>query len=256
MMRRTATLAILLLSALSLPASAETGQGEHPHLSAMRSLTLNRSLLTKAEAEYRELQKEEAQDTSGRVARQLSDLRYKIQAFNEDAERLRGILPAGSVTEELSGEPAGPRPVDTAAEKRVEEMAKQIYQMHEKALQSVAAQKFEEAEKIYGEIVFLSPEDDEAYLLLGHTCLAAGHYERAADAFHNAVHIDPENAKEIPRLYENILLENPSDDAAMTQLGYAHLLLGSAEYARRAFQDALAVNPSNIEAKKGLLEIP
>ena len=258
MMKRTATLgSILLLCCVCLPVRAvETAPDDHPRLNAMRSLTINRSLLEKAEAEYRELQKQEAEDTTGRIAKQLSDLRYKIQAFNEDAQRLKGTLPAGAPTEDTPDTAAGPRPIDTAAEKRVEDTVKKIYDMHEKALQSIATKKFAEAQKIYEEIILLSPDDDEAYLLLGHTCLAAGEYEKAADAFHSAIHINPANAREIPRLYENILVENPSDDDAMTQLGYAHLLLGSVENARRAFQDALSVNPSNLEAKKGLLEIP
>ena len=258
MMRDTATLgAIFLFIFFLTPCGAEEStQDEHPHLSALRSLSINRSLLTKAETEYRNLQKQEAEDLSGTISKRLSDLRYKIQAFNEDAERLHRILPDGSKSEIPSEEISGPRPVDTAAEKRTEEISKQIFRMHEKALQSVGARKFEEAEKIYEEIVLLSPEDDEAYLLLGHTCLVARHYEKAADAFHNAIHIDTKNAREIPRLYENILVENPSDDEAMTQLGYAHLFLGSAESARRAFQDALMVNPANVEARKGLLEIP
>ncbi len=254
-MRRAATLATLLLLVLPLSVSAETGQDERPHLSAMRSLSINRSLLMKAEAEYRQLQEREAQDTTGSLSRKLGDLRYKIQAFNEDAERLRRMLPPDAKADDLLPDIKSGRSIDTAAEKRVEDLTKKIYQMHEKALQNVGSQNFEEAEKIYNEIVFLSPDDDEAYLLLGHVCLTAGHYEKAADAFHNAIHIDPQNAREIPRLYENILVENPLDDEAMTQLGYAHLLLGSAENARLAFQDALAVNPSNAEARKGLLEI-
>jgi len=221
----------------------------------MRSLTINRSLVAKAEEEYRALQKQEPDDTTGSVTRQLSDLRYKIQAFNEDAERLKGILPPDTKTEDIL-DASGPRPIDTAAEKRVEETVKKIHDMHEKALQAIAAKKFNEAQIIYEGIILLSPDDDEAYLLLGHTCLAAGLYEKAADAFHSAIHIEPGNAREIPRLYENILVENPSDDDAMTQLGYAHLLLGSVKFARQAFEDALAVNPSNMEAKKGLLEIP
>ena len=244
MMMRTATFAVILLL-LAFPLQAGD---DHPHLSAMRSLSINRSLLARAETEYHALQKEEAQDTTGRVARLLSDLRYKIQAFNEDAERLRAILPPETKIEEPS--------VNTAAEKRVEDTVKRIYALHEKALQNIAAHKFDEAKKLYEEIILLSPDDDEAYLLLGHTCLASGDYENAAGAFHSAIHIDPKNAREIPRLYENILVENPSDDDAMTQLGYAHLLLGSVESARSAFQDALAVNPSNAEARKGLLEIP
>ncbi len=255
MMKHTATLgAVLTMLFLLLPCeAAETARDDRPYVSAMRSLSLNHSLLAKAEAEYRELQEQEAHDTTGSVARRLSDLRYKIQAFNEDAERLKSLIPADK--KEFIPGPT-PEHVDVAAEKRVADSLGKIYRMHEQALRSVAQQKYEEAEKIYEEIVLLSPDDDEAYLLLGHAGLAAGHYRKAGRAFHNAIHIRPENAREITRLYENILVENPSDDDALTQLGYAHLLLGSAENARHAFQDALTIDPKNEEARKGLVEVP
>ncbi len=251
MMKRTATLGSLLILLFfgARFALAETAS-DQPYVKAMRALSINHSLLAKAEAEYKELEVQESRDTTGRTAKLLNDLRYKIQAFNEDAERLRAMIPAGQAV------PASGSSIDIAAEKELDEKLNDIYRMHEKALQSVAARHFDEAEKIYEEIVLLSPDDEEAYMLLGHTCLAGGDYEKAGQAFHSAIHIDPQNARQITRLYENILVENPSDDEAMTQLGYAHLLLGSAPNAKRAFQDALAVNPSNIEAKKGLLEIP
>ena len=256
MMRQTATLrwTLFLWLLLCMPTRAAETPNDQPHVKALRLLAVNRSLLTRAENEYKDLLKKEAQDTTGTVSKQLSDLRYKIQAFQEDALRLQDLIPE----DEKAALPleASPNPIDTVAEKKVEEKVGRIYRMHEKALKNIAEKRFEAAERLYEEIILLSPDDDEAYMLLGHSCLASGNYQKAADAFRNAMHIDPTNIREIPRLYENILVENPSDDEALTQLGYAHLLLGSVEKARDAFRDALSVNPDNEEAKKGLLEIP
>jgi tetratricopeptide (TPR) repeat protein len=231
-------------------------------VSAVRTLAVNRSLLTRAQTEYRVLMQEEPLEHDAQTARRLTDLRYKIQALQEDAERLRGALPPDRGADEFLKEIVhrqrtfgDARGVDLEAEKRLEDKVRAIHGLHEQALSHVAAGRFEEAERVYEEIVLLSPDDDEAYLLLGHSGLAAGHYEKAASAFRNAMHIEPANAREIPRLYENILVENPSDDEAMTLLGYSHLLLGDAREARLAFEEALKINPSNQAAERGLLEI-
>lgn len=262
MMRRSAILCsmLFLLSLRAQPSWAETARDDRPYVSALRSLSINRSLLTRAEAEYRSLLEQEEDDPAGPTAKRLSDLRYKIQALNEDAQRLHLSLPsdekADDFLQEVVRRKNGVRgPVDVETEKRIAERVSEIYRLHEKALSLVAERRFGQAERIYEEIVLTSPDDDEAYLLLGHTCLAGGRYEKAASAFHNALHIDPSNAAEIPRLYENILVENPSDDEAMTLLGYAHLLLGGSKEARLAFEDALAVNPANVEARRGLMEL-
>lgn len=255
-MRRAAALLLLVPTLFSCAAFAE----EESHVSALRSLTVNRSLLMHAEEEYRNLQEQAGPEPEAEASKRLVDLRYKIQALNDDAERLRSTLPADKKADEfleaVVRSKTGERPIDAAAEKRVDEKVNAIYRLHEKALIQIAERRFDQAERTYEEIVLLSPDDDEAYLLLGHTCLAAGRYEKAASAFRSAMHIDPSNAREIPRLYENILLDNPSDDEAMTQLGYAYLLLGGADKARLAFQDALELNPANIEARKGLMELP
>ena len=96
------------------------------------------------------------------------------------------------------------------------------------------------------------PEDDEAYLILGHTYLLSGEYVKAEEAFQNAVHIDPANIREIAPFYQNLLLENPGDDQAHSNLGYALLILGNFTEAKQAFQDALSINPQNADANAGL----
>lgn len=256
-------LPFLLVFALAVPAYGAAPESDHRYVTALRMLSVNRSLRTKAEAEYNALQKREAEDATGHTSKRLSDLRYKIQALNEDARRLQLALPPDLKADALLSEVVQRKKtlgdarssMDVEADKRLAEQADAIWRLHEKALRLVAERRFELASNVYEEIVLLNPDDDEAYLLLGHTCLASGRYEKAATAFRGAMHIDPQNLREIPRLYENILVENPSDDEAMTQLGYAHLLLGGTEEARLAFEDALEINPANIEAKRGLLEL-
>lgn len=236
---------------------------DRPYISALRSLSINRSLLMKSEAEYQALLKEERRGTSENLSERLSNLRYKIQAFKEDAERLQTQLPGNVLADDFLKEMVDHQKrsggtqdtVDLEAEKKIEEKIRSIYRMHEKALSYVAQDRYDEAEKMYEEIVLLSPDDDEAYLLLGHTCLAIGHYEKAGGAFGNAIHINPENAREIPRLYENILIENPSDDNVMAQLGFSYLLLGNAGQARQFFEEALKLDPSNETARRGLVEL-
>jgi tetratricopeptide (TPR) repeat protein len=248
---------------LSLFLCAASSRAEdRPYVSALRSLAINRSLLTKAEAEYQALLDEEHQGASVNISKLLENLRYKIQAYRDDAQRLQDALPGDVRAEEFLKElvqrqtqTSRPNPVDTEKDKKIEEKVRSIYRLHEEALSYVAKNRYEDAEKIYQEIVLLSPDDDEAYLLLGHTCLAAGHYEKAGEAFRNAIHIDPANAQEIPRLYENILVENPSDDEAMAQLGFSHLFLGNARQARQFFEEALKLNASNQVARRGLMEL-
>ena len=87
---------------------------------------------------------------------------------------------------------------------------------------------------------------------MGHTYLLSGSYEKAEAAFQNAAHIDPENLNEITPFYENIVLQNPEDDSAHTNLGYAYLILGEFVKAKEAFQDALSINPENGQALNGL----
>jgi len=246
------TLTLYLSAAFSWGALAQDDSSakDRPYIQTLRSLSINRSLLTRSETEYQSLLEEERQGVSGNIAERLSNLRYKIQAFKEDARRLGAQLPGNVRADEFLKEM-----VNLETEKKIGEKVRSIYGMHEKALSYVAQDRYDEAEKMYAEIVLLSPDDDEAYLLLGHTRLAAGHYEKAGEAFGNAIHINPANAREIPRLYENVLVENPSDNEVMARLGFSHLLLGNASQARQFFEEALKLDPSNETARRGLMEL-
>ncbi len=227
-----------------------------------RSLFINRSLLTKAEAEYQELLKKEASEPSEELSKRISNLRLHIQVLQEDAVRLRNKLPKSAQADEFLKEVVHRRmalgsaqPINTEQEKEIDKKVTAIHEMHEKALSYVEKKQYDKAAHLYEEIILLNPDDEEAYLLLGHTNLAAGRYERAGQAFRNALNINPKNFEEIPRLYQNILVDNPQDDEAMTQLGFAHLLLGNASLARKAFEDALRINPASVEARRGLMEL-
>jgi Tfp pilus assembly protein PilF len=124
--------------------------------------------------------------------------------------------------------------------------------MHERALRYVAQQDLEKASKLYEEIILIDPEDDQAYVIMGHTYLLTGHYEKAEHAFKNAVHIDPANADEIVPFYQNIIMQNANDDVAYNNLGYAYLILGDYLNARDAFLRALELNPDNAAAQDGM----
>lgn len=248
---------LLLQTYAATPAAAteDAASQSTAHIETLRKLSINRSLLSRAEAEYTMLLKEERTHASEELSQRIKDLRYKIEALREDAERLRQPLPAPKEAEvfltdivqrkEVTGLGEAP---DTEDDRRIDDRIAQIALLHEEALLKVADRRFSEARRLYEEIILLSPDDDEAYLLMGHTALAEGRPEEAARAFANAIHIDPSNAEEMPRLYENILLENPSDSEAMTHLGYIHLFLGDGEEAARCFEDAVRADPMNAAA--------
>ena len=214
---------------------------DRPHISTLRWLSINRSVLNRTKAEYQALLDKNRVSPSEDSAKRLSALEYKIRALKEDAERLRSQLDQKANADDFL--------------KQVVKRGNKIDQMHEKALSFLAEGDFDKAERSYEEIVLLNPDDDEAYLLLGHTRLAAGRYKKAAEAFGGAIQIDPDNAREIPRMYENILVENPSDDETMAQLGFAYLLLGDRVSAKKSLQSALEINPENTVAQKGLSEL-
>lgn len=223
-----------------------------PYLWAQRSLAINRSLLSKVEAEYDNLSKREARRPSAQGAEILSNLQYKIKALREDAQRLQSELPKSIRAAEFLKDLSGHAPLDVEREKKLNEKIQSIYALHEKALVWVSQKHYAEASKIYEEIILESPDDEEAYLLLGHTRVLTSEYEKAKEAFGNAIHIDAANGAEIPRFYENILIENPKDDDAYCHLGFVYWILDEQARAKEAFEAALEINPENFEAKTAL----
>ncbi len=242
---------ILIFLQTSLVFASEE-RDKNPYVSAQRFMAINRSLTSKAEAEYELLSKEEAVRPSEEITEKLSKLRYKIKALQDDAVRLQSELPKNVRASEFLKDLLNRNHVDVPREKKLDEKLGAVFALHEKALSLVSQNKYSEASKIYEEIILESPDDDEAYLLLGHTRLLTAEYEKAKTAFLNAIHIDPSNRAEIPRFYENILVENPQDDAAYSHLGFAYWIIEEKEKARQAFETAVELNPENKEAKTAL----
>ena len=61
--------------------------------------------------------------------------------------------------------------------------------------------------------------------------------------------------REAVSLYWEIILREPDDDAAYTNLGNLYLVLGDSDRAKDAFQNALHINPENEAAQAGFLKI-
>ena len=129
------------------------------------------------------------------------------------------------------------------------------YLRHEEALELVSQHRLEEASKLYEEIVLDNPNDDEAYVLLGHTYLLSGKYGKAETAFATATDIQPENTKEILSFYENLTLQDPDNDKNYALLGYVRWMMKDSIGAKEAFGEALRINPENSEAQSGLDEL-
>ena len=261
-MTRLKIKSLLFTLALSifLSGSSRAEEQTPEETAAARKLSINRSLLAKTEAEALSLEEEEEREPSESLEQKLQDVRYKIKALQEDAVRIQGGLPQNRQANEflkdlivqkhprskkISTDTATPKKEPTALEAK-------ISGLHEKALELVSEKKLKEASRVYEDIILLDPEDDQAYLLMGHTYLLGGDYGKAETAFQNAVHIDPENMHEIVPFYKNIALQNPGDDDTYSNLGFAYLMVEDYSKAEEAFKDSLGINPENGEAQKGL----
>jgi len=251
--RRAFLLTVFLLPLAGGGAAAETMPGNaasplaEENERAHRALKINRTLVERFEAEYATLAGAGALNAPI-VRTELRNLSYKIRALKEDERRLEATLDADrkarDFLEEIvrRAEPGSEGPAAGAP----------TALLHEKALEAVAAQDLARAASFYEEIILADPDDDQAYLILGHVRLLRGELERAAEAFANALHIDSANAAEITPFYKNLILQDPSDAGAHANLGFACLLLGNAPDAERAFRDALEIDPENVNAAKGL----
>ncbi|HTL69969.1 MAG TPA: tetratricopeptide repeat protein [Candidatus Eisenbacteria bacterium] len=65
--------------------------------------------------------------------------------------------------------------------------------MHREAEHLVVLNDFPGAIRAYQDILFLEPDDETAYANLGRCYLLRGEYDRAKEAFFNALDINPEN---------------------------------------------------------------
>ena len=73
------------------------------------------------------------------------------------------------------------------------EKVEQLVRLHKRAEILIEQNRFREAIDVYSEIILVEPDDEAAYTNLGHAYMILGDFERAKDAFQNALHINPDN---------------------------------------------------------------
>jgi tetratricopeptide (TPR) repeat protein len=241
--------ALFLLIPVLLPAVALAAD-EAPKRSVLKELQTNRAMLARFESEYA-LLKQLENDKSTEVRRELSGLKYKIEALRQETERLSASLDESQQADEFMKDVVAQTTMSGASVAPPGE-ERPTQSLHERALKLVEQKKFEEAATVYEEILLADPDDDQAYLILGHVRLLMGDVPKAQQAFMNAVAIDPDDVDEIVPFYENLTVQNPGDDVAQSNLGYACLIVGDLVRAKEAFRTALSLQPSNEPALKGL----
>jgi tetratricopeptide (TPR) repeat protein len=222
------------------------------------SLAKNRAELARTQAQAAVLEDNDALDAD--LQARLSILQEKISVLKHNRDGLLELLPPEKQAEEFmkdlvyKPQPQTPAPEPAPVSKMAPALlpALSTDKLHEKALALAADEKFAEAAEIYEEIVLTDPEDDQAYLLMGHNYLLSGSTQKAQNAFENAIHIDPANQAEILPFYENLVLQNPEEELMRVYLGYAHLMMGNRLKAKDAFREALSINPESFEAVRGL----
>ncbi len=228
-----------------------------------RSLGANRSLLARLKGDWARHRLLETQGIQSGSMRELENLNIKIKALEADRQILFNRLPQADQSIEMmkdllaerfaskNGSPALASPNTAIASHAVGEDPVRS-EMHFKALADVQDNRLLDAAHRYEEILLNYPDDVEAALLAGHAYLMAGHVRKAESAYTQAVKLDPENLNEITSFYENSPLENPNDDEACANLGFAYWIVGKLDRAHEAFRDALSLNPSNTRAQEGL----
>lgn len=263
---RSAFVGVLLsfLSVLAAAGAPENTPLREPDKETLRTINANRSLLAQYEADYERLQSELRNNPSDRLKRELENTGYKIKALNEDSAKLLDKLPEESKADELvkyvlARENAKKKAVMSSELDRLDTTARafgsesqRYIQMHERALELVSQNRYEEAIRVYEDIILIKPDDDQAFMIMGHLYVMSGRFREAEKAFDQAVRIDPDDIREITPFYENQILKNPNDDTAHANLGYVYLMFKDYKNAEDAFQDALSINPDNPLALSGL----
>jgi tetratricopeptide (TPR) repeat protein len=88
-------------------------------------------------------------------------------------------------------------PLTSAAERSFnsadDSVLTELQRMHNHADLLIQEGKIREALKVYDEILLYEPDDEAAYVNMGSLYLVLGYYDKAEEAFYNALHINPDN---------------------------------------------------------------
>ncbi len=126
-------------------------------------------------------------------------------------------------------------------------------------IQRLQSAKFNQAEKIYRQIIETTPDNIEAYTNLGIALFNQGKGEEAIACYQQALQLDPNDAiahhnlmfifhhqKQFDRAsnyYQEFLSFNPNVAAGYNNLGYAFQMQGEVEEAISYYQQSLDLNP-------------
>lgn len=99
------------------------------------------------------------------------------------------ILVLLCVPAETTAQDAPPKTFVSASEESID----RIEALHQRAEELILQNDFGGAIGVLDEILLLEPDDEVAYSQMGHCYMILGYFERAEQAFQNALHINPEN---------------------------------------------------------------
>lgn len=269
MKARLITLILIVFSAGILFSSdvtcAEASVSHKDGDSALRALELNRLIRASCKDEVISLRQGlPASKSYPDTLSKLKRAHLKWRALRQDTERLWDSLSASQQAAEFLKDTISASKWRSVNVKPKVDLPERLHlkgtgantaPLHEKALRLVEEGLYEEAVGIYEDIILKDPNDDQAYLILGHVYMLLDRFRDAEESFMNSVHIDQRNSADIIPFYDNLVLQNPRDDGAFARLGYACVIVGDLPKAVDAFRTALDLNPDNPAALAGLKNI-
>ena len=99
------------------------------------------------------------------------------------------FLGAGTLLPSLGRAEDTPGSITSPSHEHINE----IRSLHRGAEDLLEAEHYRQAIEVYTEILLLEPDDETAYANMGRAYMILGQYDRAENAFLNALHINPEN---------------------------------------------------------------
>ena len=245
-------------------ALALEGRNDNIRIDALKSLTINHSMTARFESEASALAHSSSLISSEKTKRDLLNIQYKIKALNEDKQKLTRALPERVKANEFLKEVVEKSKMRTTQESgpliesskfkqtATHPAAEQNLKLHERALEYISKKELAKAIKLYEEIILNDPNDDEAYMIMGHCQVLSSDFEKGEQSFQSAAHINPQDLNSIIPFYENLIRRNPTDANAFANFGFVCLMFAETRRAEDLFQQSLSLDPMNPASQRGL----
>lgn len=138
--------------------------------------------------------------------------------------------------------------------------AELIKVLSSEAIHRIQSGKYQQAEKIYGQVIELNQNDSEAYNNLGVALISQGKLDEAIDCYQQAIKLEPNNDRasnnlgaafqaqgkleEAKACYQQCLTLKPEDPSIYNYLGRVFQSQGQTEEAIACYQKSLLLKPS------------